>query len=186
MINTLDSVLRIVLIHEDATSGSQALALLKRLVERLGKNFGAGASPWRMDSQIWKFDWLHDSKLWAAALAWAVKADMIVISAGTDGALPVDVRDWIASALSQKHGAPVALVALMGEPQAAHPLAVAPGAFLRQLAQEHDADFFCNLDRSQPAATSASTAVRSRLEDDLEFSPAWSNDSEAWHWGLND
>lgn len=186
MTNTPSHVLKIVLIQEDARTSGEALSLLRRLAGRLHNVFGACGRSWQIDSQFWKFEWLLDREWREAALASAAEAELIVISAGTDNALPAGVREWIENVLRQKEGKPFALVALMGERSATPPWAWSPGALLRQLAREHGADFFCNLDQQPQQTAPPVAAIGSRREDEMELGPTSDSEFGPWHEGLND
>jgi hypothetical protein len=93
----------------------------------------------------WPFGLLAARWIREHAIKVAAAADMIILAA--DGALelPRSVKDWIEGGLGGKGQRPVALVALLddypiclGEPP---PLC----AYLTRLAQQRNAQFFCNL-----------------------------------------
>jgi hypothetical protein len=93
----------------------------------------------------WPFGLLALRWIREQAIEVAAAADMIILAA--DGALelPRSVKDWIEGGLGGKGQRPVALVALLddypislGEPP---PLC----AYLTHLAQQRNAEFFCNL-----------------------------------------
>ncbi|HEY1663708.1 MAG TPA: hypothetical protein VGI03_14920 [Verrucomicrobiae bacterium] len=146
----LNSVFKIVIVHDDLISAIQAVEMLKRLAERLESEHGIGCNIWQTINNIWKFDWLEDPELWEQVVANTIEADMIIISAGSSTELPACVRNWIEKALPRKQGEPTALVALIGGERKNRSESSQSGVFLRQMAQQFGFDFFCNLDH-QPA-----------------------------------
>ena len=141
-----ESFLKITIVHEDTVTGLQAIEVLKRLAAQLGNRFGLDFSPWRFNSQVWKFEWLQDPQGWNEAVAAAVAADMIIIAVGAQGELPASVRSWIESVLPRKQSKCMALVALLSRKKRDEAVALTPARYLRQLAKRHGVDFICNLD----------------------------------------
>jgi hypothetical protein len=180
--NTADPILKIIIVHEDSVAGLRATDLLKRLAARLGDKSGMDISPWEFCNRAWQFEWLQNPNLSAQALAEAVAADMIIISAGGHAELPVCVRKWIESVLARKQGGPAALVALLDGRRAAHTAALNPGPYLRQLAAQNGVDFYCNLNQWPLNFGFYIESVISRFEDGsviLAEAPVASSDQQA-------
>ena len=169
--NALDSVFKAVIVHEDSSTGIHAVTLLNKLSSRLKNELGLG-NAWQMDSQIWKFEWLQDAELQEPAMAGAVAADMIVISADLEDALPGCVRNWIENVLRRRQGRPLAIVALLAARRARWALSFfSPGIYLRRLARQYGADFFCNLNNAPPSESGIAAGL-ARFEDDAELPAA--------------
>jgi hypothetical protein len=142
---TRNSVLKIIIVHEDFIAGIEAAAVLRRLAAQLEAEFELKGDAWQIDNGLWKFEMLHNPELWEQAAAEAVAADMIIISV-CDAELPGSVRDWLENVLPVKEGKPAALVALLdpGIDPSGEPLR--SEAYLRRLAEQYGLDFFCNTD----------------------------------------
>jgi hypothetical protein len=145
-----DARMKIVLAHEDPVTGLKAIELLRRLAARLGAQSEIDRSPWELCNRAWQFDWLREPELFEQALAEAIEADMIIISANRRNELPVCVRKWIESVLARKRGGPAALVALLDGPPVTNDDILHSDFYLRQLASENGVDFHCNLDQWPP------------------------------------
>jgi hypothetical protein len=183
--NIIHAALKIIVAHEDSLTGIRAVALLNKLSARLENNLSLGDSPWQIEnSNLWNFECLQDLDLREQALAAGVDADIILISAGSQTQLPTWVKTWIDKALGQKQGRPSAMVAMFcgrQEPSAPWLRSV---ACLRQLAKQHGADFFCNLDKRPHSDTEA--VFHPRFENDSEFShDALADEFEKQRWGIN-
>jgi hypothetical protein len=190
--NASNSIFRITIAHQDSLSGEQAVLLLKKLALRLESQLGTRDEPWKMDSDIWKFDWLQDSELRERAVAKTVEADMIVVAAGNEELLPQWVKDWLEAALLKKQNGPTAIVALFYE----NPPALTDGTatanaepatyYLRELARLHGVDFFCNVEAAASAAP-PTEAELAGFKDATDFSrDALATDRESLGWGIND
>jgi hypothetical protein len=161
--DTLDSVLKIVIVHEDLNTGIGAATVLGRLTALLETEFQIESDAWRMDSNIWKFEMLREPELGKQAAAEAVAADMIIISVCEDE-LPAYVRDWIEGVLPMKEGRPAALVALLDWESDASGQSPRPEAYLRRLAGRNGLDFFCNTDDQSRHIASGIESIVSRRE----------------------
>jgi hypothetical protein len=162
--NTYDTLLKIIIVHEDHISGIEAVAVLGRLAAGLDAEFGLKSDGWRIDSGVWKFEMLHDPELWELAVVEAVEADMIIISAGC-AELPSRVRNWIESVLPMKVGGPAALVALLDLDHETYDEAPRLGACLRRLAEQSGLDFFCNADEQRSCIESGMESTISHSEN---------------------
>lgn len=160
---TNNSLLKIILVHENLIAGIAALAVLRRLVAQLEAELEIKSGAWHVDSNVWKFEMLRDPELRVQAAAEAAEADMIIISVGNAG-LPASVRDWLESALPMKDGRPAALVALLDRGNAASGEPPRSGAYLRRLAERYGLDFFCNSDDQSRHIASGIESIVSRCE----------------------
>lgn len=160
---TSNSVLKIIVVHENLIAGIAAMAVLRRLVMQLEAELGIKSSAWQIDSYVWKFELLRDPELGAQAAAEAAEADLIIISVGAVG-LPARVRDWLERVLPVKDGRPAALVALLDRGNDASGEPSRSGAYLRRLAGEYGLDFFCNTDDQSRHIASGIESIVSRCE----------------------
>jgi hypothetical protein len=160
---TSNSVLKIIIVHENLIAGIAAVAVLRRLVAQLEAELEIKSGAWQIDSNVWKFEMLRDPELCVQAAADAAEADMIIISVGGAG-LSARVGDWIESVLPMKDGRPAALVALLdrGHDSASEP--PRSGAYLRGLAKQHGLDFFCNTDDQSRHIACGIDSIVSRCE----------------------
>src|SRR5262249_17960024 len=95
-----------------------------------------------INSDLWKFELLNLPQLGERAALEAAQADMIIISTRGTGELPAHVKKWIERWLPQKTGGQSALVALLHPDPA--PMGEWPPlcAYLRQVAERGNMDFF--------------------------------------------
>jgi hypothetical protein len=184
--NALDSIFKVVIVHEDSVAGLQAANVLRQLGEQLGNQLRLDINPWLFCNRVWQFDWLQDPELWEQAVAKAVEANMIIISTGQHTELPASVRSWIESVLPRKQGVS-ALVALLGGRREMHTTSLPPARYLRQLARQYGVDFFCNQNDQLPRAEPDTEPILCQFEDDSAFSPeVIPQHSDRRGWGIND
>jgi hypothetical protein len=160
--NSDETMLKTVLVHEDSVTGLRAVNLIKRLTEKLGPWLGTEIDPWEVCNRIWRFEWLQHPQWWEEAVSRAAQADMIIISAEDHTELPVCVRSWIESVMPLIQGGQTVLVVLLEGHEIAEMGSLPPARYLRKLAERHGVDFLCNLDeRGQ------STGIELKLEKAL-------------------
>ncbi len=187
--NAIQPALNIVVAHENSLTGIRAVAFLNQLSARLEDHLNLGESPWHMDNNnFWNFECLQDMDLREQALTASVDADIILIAAGSQPYLPAWVRTWIESALGKKQGRPSAMVAMFCARQEPPATSLYPIGYLRQLAEQHGVDFFCNLDRRpQPGDADSKAVFNPRFESDSELlQDASVGDFEMRRWGINE
>ena len=187
IMNVLDSILKVIIVHEDRVSGRQAAAVLKRLAARLEGEFAIQGARWESSGNVWKFEGLENPEQLELAVAKAAEADMIIISAGNLSKLPDCVRNWLESALPRKQGEPAALVALLDRKTETHTGTSHPGDYLREVAERFGVDYFCNADQAGERDLGTET-VFSGAEDDSAYRPeSISYQANNYRgWGIND
>jgi hypothetical protein len=147
--NSAETILKTVLVHEDSITGLRAVNLIKRLTAKLEHLLGTEINPWDVCDRIWRFEWLRNPQLWEEAVSRSATADVIIISAEDHTELPACVRSWIESVLPRIQGGQAILVALLEGHQIAGMGSLPPARYLRQLAEHHGVDFLCNLDEPE-------------------------------------
>ena len=184
--NTLTSVLKVVIAHEDLNTCGEALAVLSRLAAQLESEFQIESDVWQMDRSIWDFEMLRDPELRKQAVTDAADADMIILSV-CDSELPVSVQAWLESALLMKDGRPAALVALLAPAVAASGRPSRPEAALRRLAGKYGLDFFCSANGQSRHIASSIESIISRIGDDPSFADeAIPHAAGGREWGVTD
>jgi hypothetical protein len=117
----------------------------------------------------------------------AAAADMIIVAARGAVELPSHIKAWIENGLLQKEGGPAALVALLHDDWIISSKPPPLCAYLQQLAERANVDFFCNLGRwwRQDAVESESDYQLAELSPKMckEATPEY---SAARGWGIND
>ena len=176
--NARNSVLKIVIAHENLVTGIEAATMLGRLVAQLEAEFGLKGDAWQIETAVWKFEMLRDPELWKQAATEAVEADIIIFAAGC-AALPASVRNWIENVLSMKDGGPAALLALLHRSPETSGSPPRLEDYLRQLAEQCGLDFFCNINGHPPGANSGveftgfssggDSGIRRRFSPELSF-----------------
>lgn len=99
-------MLNALIVYDDLPAGRRALRLLTSQSQALGE-------PPPMGILSWRFDLLDDPDWSAMALRDAARADLLIVAAGTDAALPPALVHWLKVALEQKRGSTAAVVALL-------------------------------------------------------------------------
>jgi hypothetical protein len=130
-----NSVFNVVIAYEDFETGKQA----KRTYDFLVKNLGQGCE---FSNQMWKFDVLGIPKLREMAVQDAIAADIIIVSSRGGNELPMKVRIWMESWVSQQPRA-LALVALFeAESNPVQPIR----DYLAAIAKQGQMEFFAQPD----------------------------------------
>ena len=158
---TSNSILKIIIVHENLIGGIAAGVVFRRLVAQLEAELQIKSGAWRIDSNVWKFEMLRDPEMFVQAATEAADADMIILSIGSDG-LPSRVKKWIELTLPMKNGRPAALVALLDRENDSSGEPIASEAYLRSLAGQYALDFFCNTDDQSRHLASGIEAIISQ------------------------
>ena len=183
------AALKIIVAHEDSLTGIRAVGLLNKLAAHLENHLGLAGCPLQVESNnLWNFECLRDLDLRAEALSASADADIILISAGSQTQLPAWVKTWIEGVLGRTQRRPSAMVAMFNGRPEPSATSLRPAAYLRQLAELHGVDFFCNLDlRTAPITTDRQAAFPSGFEHDSGFSSDGSSDDfKIRRWGTNE
>jgi hypothetical protein len=101
-----EPALNVVVAYEDFATGKRAMHIYNRLVQEFQHEF-------RFTVNFWKFDILPTPKLLKMAAHEAAQADVVFISARTDGELPLEVKNWLRRWLVRSENSSVTLVALL-------------------------------------------------------------------------
>jgi len=128
---------RIVIVYDTFASGPRAKAELEPLVDRLKPEF-------ELETELWEFEEMRHQALREQASREVRDSELLVISAEGSEPLPPAVRDWLGSLLPGQADCLAGLVALSAQP--AGPVL----EDLRQIAERHGIDFFCNANAVSP------------------------------------
>ena len=173
--------LAVAVAYEDTQARNRAMLLCDHLVNQLWED---------VDFEIswWRFDYLHDARIAAAAAAAAGSADMVIFSADANRELKGPIKEWIETWTARRagrEGAVVSLTAATGvQPSGMGPVQ----SYLRDVARQAGMDFLSNLpsSRSEPLNGSIesilhrATAMTSVMERILK------QVSPPSHWGINE
>src|SRR4051794_38306947 len=85
--DTKDEI-KVLIVYEDFATGQHAMSASKRLFGQLNRDFESQAS-------FWKFDVLRVPTMRQLAAQDAIEADVVVIAAHADQALPTDLKSWL-------------------------------------------------------------------------------------------
>jgi hypothetical protein len=188
MDNNFDTPLKVIIVHENTTSGLHAANMLQEIATRLKEQLGIEVDPWEVCSRVWRFDWLQNPKLCEQAVSESINSDMIIIATESCTELPAAVRSWIESVLPRKQGA-AALVALLGTKDGLPSGELPSARYLRQLANHYQVDFLCQA--PDPPATDKACVEPEPVLCGFEDQPALTEvvihrHADQRGWGLND
>jgi hypothetical protein len=126
-----DRKLAIFIAYDDITAGLRAMRLFSDIRSETGQELAFQAQPWR-------FDFLADPDWSEFAIADALKADLLIISATRQTEVPAGVREWLSACLSRKQGTLAAVVALLGRDDAGS----SSVQFLKRASENAGLEFF--------------------------------------------
>ena len=149
------STLSVVIVYEDQATRDRAMATCDYLVKRHWSDF-------EFDFSWWKFAYLRDSAIAAAAASAASEANMIIFSAQLGKELPPVVRGWVEKWASRREKDRGALVALIGTPEDA---LTPTHYYLRNVAVRSHMDFL-------PPASAGQRGCASEIDHALDCSPS--------------
>ena len=145
---------QVVIAYADVGAGQRAMNVFNGLAHNLHGEVKLLPQPWR-------FEFLEDPDWYSAAMADAIKADMLIISTATGSELTPTAESWIKMCLARKRGTSAAVVALLGHPD--HPEDANPDQFdfMQSAAVEAGLDFFTPC-RQRHAASVPNAGLRRR------------------------
>lgn len=149
------STLSVVIVYEDQATRDRAMATCDYLVKRHWSDF-------EFDFSWWKFAYLRDPAIAAAAATAASEANMIIFSAQVGKELPPVVRGWVEKWSSKREKDRGALVALIGSPEDA---LTPTHYYLRNVAVKSHMDFL-------PPASTGQRGFSSEMDHVLDRSPS--------------
>jgi hypothetical protein len=190
-----DWAFNVMIAYDDVAAGQRAMQIVSNLARDHEGELGLQPQPWR-------FDLLADPYFREFATADARKADLVIISTGSESDLPAAVRSWMTACLAQKQGSG-AVVALLGT-EGHMDTADSPRLqFLQNAAKEAGLEFFA----PQLACPKTSGGMAKRIQNreemhaqtlkETRYSSAPGlisfairrenlNPSSLRHWGINE
>ncbi len=156
---------QIFIAYEDTSAGVRAWKASEWLGARVRSDFA-------VHRDLWKFDLFRDPDPFVRerAVTGALYANMVMVAAHGDGALPIALLSWMQSWVPFKRASGVgsALVALLDPMPEAPETGTVFFAGLRRIAKQAGMDFFCNQPIVEPLAGPASAPRKPRRR--------------RWHW----
>jgi hypothetical protein len=138
---TRRTLLKIVLVYDGFTDLIRAHELWSGLVERFENEM-------QIVGRAWNFALLRDPRLRMKAALHTAEANMVILSASSQGKLPAHMQNWVNAWMPWKKGRRDALVAMVDHRR--QPVVSALCQYLRQTAQQTGMDFFCNAQDEGP------------------------------------
>jgi hypothetical protein len=129
-----DWTFKTVIAYDTLSSAIHAKEMSERVAVHMESEFDA-----------WPFELLAVSCVREQAIRTAAAADMVILAAHGAVELPDPVKNWIESALRQKHNGSAALVALLHDDWITSAKPPPLCAYLQQIAERSGVEFFCNL-----------------------------------------
>lgn len=135
--------LRVVIAYGDLAAGKRAMGLIANLEYTVGCDF-------QLHVQPWSFDLLADSNWREVALVEVINSDILIITTSSSNAIPLDVREWVGSALSRKGGTHAAVVALVGTEEDRGGPDSTLYRYIQTVARQAGLDFFAPTAKPEP------------------------------------
>ena len=172
--------LNVCIAYEDFETGKRAMKTYNYLVEHLGHEC-------HFANQMWKFDVLSVPKLREMAVKDAAAAQIVIVAGQGNNPLPIQVKAWIESWMSQA-GHAVALVGLFED---LSEFSESPARdYLASVARRGDMEFFCQTaksdggkrktkgdpQRNEIAISALASVIQEQDEHDIAVS----------RWGINE
>ena len=145
-----NEVFNVVIAYDNVAAGQRAMRLLSYLRREHGESI-------RFQPQPWRFDLLGHPDWRQFAVADALKADLLIISASGGSGLPTAIRSWITACFARKRGANAAVVGLCGSEGKMDDADSPRLQFLQSAAREAGLEFFAPLPTCQHALTKVQT-----------------------------
>lgn len=171
-----------VVVYQDQVTRDRVIESCDHLITQMSDDL-------EFELSWWRFDYLQDEHLAAAAANDATQADIVIVAAH-DGELPASVQHWMESWAHRKQNLPSALVGMVGGAEEA--VEWSPGhTFLRGMAAVSGMEYLPQLSLSvfgsHPAAHDPFAEVHDRaetmtpvMEEILNFHPPYRR------WGINE
>jgi hypothetical protein len=126
---------KVVVVYDDVPAGNHAIRVLARM-------FHEPEDKVALRPRLWRFDFLEDTDWLSMALADAVNADIVVISASSPRGLEPSLANWIELCMARKEGSAAAIVVLFGSPESLDGPASPRLQFVEKAARKAGLDFF--------------------------------------------
>jgi hypothetical protein len=139
-------VLNIVIVYKDPAAAVRAM-------HALDGSAGQFEGTIEFHRQLWRFDFLGEPRWRSQAMMDVLKADLLLISAGSEGDLPDWFQTWLCDCLSQMRDTTGAVVALLKDVERPDAPAVGRLLSLREAAREAGWDFISSPPVNEPAVT---------------------------------
>jgi hypothetical protein len=174
------STLKIGIVYEDYKSRFRAQQLSERVMAELVE--------FESNVCLWSFDMLDGTFSRSRMTHDALVSDLIILSANGHLELPAGIYEWLENWVPRRRNRDLAMVALFNRhPNPDEIVLETSGSLLKNLAERHGVDFFCETDQSCPVQEkrlllgARKPSRRSFLpEDVLHNASGWT------HWGINE
>jgi hypothetical protein len=113
----------------------------------------------------WRFDYLRDSELSAAAVRATAKADIVILSAYSQGPFPAVVPQWIEKWVKCRYSNEGALLGLFWTHEGQNDLASPKQVYLKDVARRTGMELLTQVPRQLPKMDSRATML-GRLQHD--------------------
>lgn len=98
---------KVLILYDDVAAGRRAIRALSNV-------FKSDDEGHEYKPQLWRLDLLEDPDRFGSAVADAINADIVVISASASGSINTTVARWMSFCLERKRGTTGAVVAMLG------------------------------------------------------------------------
>ncbi len=151
------ATMNVVIAYDDIAAGQHAVRILGDVAD----NFGGDIE---LRPQLWAFRFLETPEWRVLAGRDVLDADMLIISTSSESELPAAVRSWFNSCLTQRCGADLAVIALLGRPGKLDEPYSARFQFVQRAVREASVDFFAPTPHSEDSVDSNIANIRHRAD----------------------
>lgn len=151
------ATLNVVISYDDVPAGQHAMHILADVAANFGDTL-------ELRPQLWRFQFLEDPDWRTLAAKDVLNANMLTISTSSENELPATVRSWFSSCLTQRRGANLAVVALLGTADKMDEPYSPRFQLIQRAAREASFDFFAPVPHPEDSLDASIASIRHRAE----------------------
>ena len=151
------AMLNVVIAYDDVPAGQHAMHILADVAANFGDTL-------ELRPQLWRFQFLEDPDWRTLAAKDVLNANMLTISTSSENELPATVRSWFSSCLTQRRGANLAVVALLGTADKMDEPYSPRFQLIQRAAREASFDFFAPVPHPEDSLDASIASIRHRAE----------------------
>jgi hypothetical protein len=151
------ATLNVVIAYDDVPAGQHAMHILADVAANFGDTL-------ELRPQLWRFQFLEDLDWRTLAAKDVLNANMLIISTSSENELPATVRSWFSSCLTQRRGANLAVVALLGTADKMDEPYSPRFQLIQRAARETSFDFFAPVPHPEDSLDASIASIRHRAE----------------------
>jgi hypothetical protein len=151
------ATLNVVIAYDDVPASQHAMHILADVAANFGDKL-------ELRPQLWRFQFLEDPDWRTLAAKDVLNANMLIISTSSENELPAAVRSWFSSCLTQRRGANLAVVALLGTADKMDEPYSPRFQLVQRAVREASFDFFAPVPHPEDSLDASIASIRHRAE----------------------